>query len=315
MINEKTIDKYSIKIRYNLQYYFSLYNYFVNYLYNDIINYYTKSNVKPNNDAFNNLKNLLQESEKIASLVKIYSNQFNMFDEWELTEYIEDIRINLVTINNTWKYSNTTKSPNSWNSSGSSYEYTMSDGDTFEKVVAQELKSNNSNNDWVGLSISNNIFEEHYENGDNTTLLIQRSADYSGGTLVLNSVVDTLSGKKLYGLDIKKKFKFSSVKEDIDVCNYIETFKQDVDILLNMIKGSVPEYPFMGIDITNTIGNNANVFNYIKLKNDISATISTDDTIRNFWMLGAKIDGSSVYISYQFDSFYNIIYNKTLKLS
>lgn len=249
---------------------------------------------------------MIKESIKIDNLIKLHKDNMDSVDFWDLLDFIEDIRTSLETISNSHRYLRSSKSKNSWRTTNVTFEHVMSQNETLEDIVEQQLFSQQSDKDWVNLAIQNSLSEEDYTPEGSIKLQLTKNAEF-GKNYFLDSVIDTLVGEKVYGKDIYKKLTFED--NDLKVLSYTDTFIQSITILVPLKKGDIPEFKTMGVDPRLGVGSNINVFEYGKIVAQLQETIATDDTIRGFMIMNLLYDNNgSVFIKYEANSFYDLIY-------
>lgn len=305
-ITKQTLDTFSLKIGYNVNDYMDLYSYFIQNNKVKITDYYQKQDVKPDVGSFEFLDNMIKESIKIDNLIKLHKDNMDSVDFWDLLDFIEDIRTSLETISNSHRYLRSSKSKNSWRTTNVTFEHVMSQNETLEDIVEQQLFSQQSDKDWVNLAIQNSLSEEDYTPEGSIKLQLTKNAEF-GKNYFLDSVIDTLVGEKVYGKDIYKKLTFED--NDLKVLSYTDTFIQSITILVPLKKGDIPEFKTMGVDPRLGVGSNINVFEYGKIVAQLQETIATDDTIRGFMIMNLLYDNNgSVFIKYEANSFYDLIY-------
>lgn len=310
-ITPNTIEKFSKKLGYNLVTHLDLYSYFIQNYQHKITKYFTEPDTEPDADSFDFLAKLLKECEKIDNLIKINKKRFSNIGDWDLLDMVENIRISLQTIDNTSRYTRSSKSKNSWNSTSISSEYMLGQHQNLENVSMQELGSTDPQNDWAQLAIKNNISEIDYNDNGGLFLDIEKHNQYSKN-LSLKSVIDNLVGEKIYGADFDKKLQF--VDDDLKVLSNKETFIQSIGILVMLRKGDVPEFVDFGVDPRLGTGSNINVFEYGLITRQFQETMASDDTIIDFRIIGFQFSQDSAFFTYEVDSFYNLIIKDSKKL-
>lgn len=306
-----TLERFSKRIGYNVVTHIDLFSYFVQNNQPKISRYFTEQNTEPDADSFDFLSKLLKECERIDNLIKINKNRFTTIDDWDLLDHLENIRISLQSIDNTSKYTRSSKSKNSWNTVSISSQYLLGQHQTIEDIAYTELNSNDEQNDWTDLAIKNNLSEIDYTNQGGVSIDIEKQIRYNAN-LKLKSVVDNLVGERIYGADFDKRFHFEN--NDLATLSYKDTFLQSLEILVLLRKGDIPEFSDMGVDPKLGVGSNINVFEYGLIRRQFDETIATDDTIRGFRIIGFEYVDSEAFFTYQADSFYNITIQDAKKL-
>jgi len=250
---------------------------------------------------------MLKEAIRIDNLIKLHKENMNSIDDWDLLDYIENIRTSLESINNSSRYLRSSKTSNSWRTTNPTYDYVMAQNETVEDIVGKQLYSQNEDADWVDLAIQNSLTEEDYTPEGGVKLQLTKNTKY-GKKYFLDSVIDTLVGENVYGKDIYAKLTFED--DEIKVLSPKDTFVQSVGILVLLKKGDIPEFKEMGVDPRLGVGSNINVFEYGKIMSQLQDTISSDDTIREFNVVSLLYDNNgSVFVKYSANSFYNLVFN------
>ena len=112
--------------------------------------------------------------------------------------------------------------------------------------------------------------------------------------IVVNSVVDVISGKSIYGRDLTKYISF--VSDDLTSLEYDDTIKQAVEINLNLKKGDNPNFPTLGVQRAAIIGVNRNTLNFPIITRQLIETFNSDDTLKDFQVVNLKIDQDNLFI-------------------
>ncbi len=313
LFDQRTVSRCSSILRYNVTTYIDLYKIFVNNNYPLIYNYFSKQNVEPDAQSFDFLLQLTIEAEKLNNLIKIHSNSFDGIDDWELIDFIEDIKIKIDTINNTSKWSRSAKSPNSWQQSSSiQSKAQLKKNQTIEDLTLSVYNDPDAQNSWINISIQNNLFEGDYSIfGGKILNIVQQMG--SMPNLFLSSVVDNLAGEKLYGLDFDKKINW--INNDLSILSHIDTVKQSVNILLGLKKGEIPEFPNMGIDQNLLAGSDVGSLFYVSIIRQLTALFQSDDSLRNFNVTNFRYYNGKMFINFNIDTMYNFVYNNSQALT
>lgn len=270
-------------------------NDFVNFVgeeYIDLVGYYQGMNIENPIDIFNKLNSLSDEYNKIVDIFQINENLFNTTAYWELLENIDSIGIELRTLRNLskWLRSSITKSNYT---SEIEVETILKQNESLEELAIR-MGYDNEQEDWLGIAQRNDIREEDYngEGGNKLMLVVKRFTD----SIYLESVVDNISGEKVYGLDLPVKLTFDTVLEDLSVLTYKETILQAAKILINVSRGSVPEFPSDGLQTDLIVGNSIGSIAYPTIFRQLYAVFDKDDTFKQLGIEGIsqKEDGLSV---------------------
>lgn len=306
-----TIGRFSSVLRYNVETYLDLYRIFIRTNYPLIYNYFTKPKFAPDAASFDFLNAMTQESDKLNALLNIHSDSFSKVDDWNLLDFIEDVRIKLQTINNLSKWTRSTSTQNSWNATSVQSNIQLKRNQTIEDITLSILNDNNNQNDWSELAIENNLTEGDYSIRGGATLEITQPLG-SSPNLFLRSIVDNLSGDKLYGLDFNNKINW--VNNDLAVLSYIDTVKQSVNTLITLRKGDVPEFFDFGVDINLLTGLDLGSLSYVSIIRQLGNVFASDDSLRNFNITQFSYKDSVSNVSFSIDTMHDVTYKNTLPL-
>jgi hypothetical protein len=273
-----------------------------------IVQFFEDSVNNPNKDSFDFLNKMLTESAKIKTLIKLNKNSFRRIDDWELLDFLENIDTKLNTINNTAKWTRSSKTQNSWSGSVIQTTYTLGDDQTLEQVSETVYGGSTAQDDWMRIAVENDLGETNYQvRGGNQIKITKQNA--SSPNYFLNSIIDNLVGQKLYGIDINKKIGFSN--NDLNVLNYNDTVVQSVLILVSVKKGDNPEFSALGMDPKLAVGASYGSLKFSSIVRQLQQVFATDDSLRSFSVTNVSYDNGVLAISYKVDTFYNLTYNST----
>lgn len=306
-----TVNSVGYKLRYNLENYLDLYRFFITDNLNHIISYYKNSDIDPDYQSFDFLKRLLQQSETLESLIRINRTTFTRMDEWNLIEFLDEIKVKLHSIENSDKWLRSSKTKNTWRGATLQTDYVLEDMQTLENVSAGVNGEQNSQDDWVRIAVENDISEFDYGTENNKKINITKKV-LSNPNYFLFSVVDNLTNEKLYGKDFDRKISF--VDDDLKVLSYEQTIKQAVHILMTLKKGDIPEYTTLGVDAKVCIGSNIGSVLFSSIKRQLQETFRTDDSIRNFTIVDISYENGDLNIKFTVDTMYNLTYGSKVKI-
>jgi hypothetical protein len=263
--------------------------------YNTIVDYYSGNLDSISSIPFSNFELLDRQNKEIFEIFKEHSRQFNNLKWWLLIEQIEEIDNRLKTLRKINKWARSSLTNVAYDPS-IQREYVLKQNQTLENIASNIVGSTNPNDDWVNIAVSNRIEEEDYTNdgGNNIKISFQRS----NRNFTVNSVVDVISGKSIYGKDLYRKIQFDEDAEDLKVLNYDETILQAVNILSNLRKNDNPDNPNDGLQSTLVAGSNKAVFNFPIIVRQMSQTFAKDDTLKNFTINDIKIDQDNLFLTY-----------------
>lgn len=241
--------------------------------------------------SFKVMKRLMYESSVVLELFQKHKTRFDKSYFWELLENIEEINIRLLDTSNLSKFLRSSRSKNSY-LSGLKNLYTLKKYDTLESIQRQQIALSDFDNQWINIALENDLLEEQYdEKGGNEIVL--RSTFQS---IFLNSIVDNLEGDKLYGLDLNKKLTF--INDDLEVLDYRQTAVQDLEILISITKGSVPEFPTLGVDESLVVGSNRGNLTTPIIQRDLLNVFNTDDSFKDFKITSISFEQDSFLMSF-----------------
>ncbi len=256
---------------------------------NNIYAYYAGESKSPNMVSFNTLSALLDESQRLENIIENKRNSFSTLQFWELIELLSDIYTRLQTINNASKWLRSAITKNNFNPSVE-VDYTLQQLQTIESV-AEDAGSQDRDTDWVSIALRNDLEEEAYTTQGGNVLKV---AGLQGATIKLNSVVDNISGKKVYGIDLDQTLTF--VDDDLKALSYDDTMKQSVKVLASLKQGMTPEFPDDGIGV---LVGNRNDFSYPILMRQVTATFTRDDTMKSLRITDIGVREDALFLSFE----------------
>ena len=279
-----SITKYPIKT------YLSDYAEFVELHEANVYRYYGGRTDQPNEESFRILNNLIERSSLLENIIENKRDSFKSGAYWELIEMLSDIQQQLETTSNASKWLRSAIAKNDF-SPGVELEHTLRQLQTLEQVASDQEGSSDRDSDWVRIALRNDLREEDYSTAGGNELIIRgRNAI----TLKLRSVVDNISGKKVYGIDLHQKLQF--VDDDLLPLSYDDTMKQTVEILANLKRGTTPEFPQDGTSVN--AGNRKNMAFPILIR-QMTATFSRDDTLRSFAIKNIEIQQDALFLTFE----------------
>lgn len=306
-----TIDRFKYYTRYDIEIFLQLYSYFIQNNLQSIVQFFEDSINNPNKESFDFLESMMTEIAKIKILIKLNKNSFHQIDDWELLDFLEGIDTKLQTINNTDKWTRSSRTQNSWSGNVIQTTYTLRDDQTLEQVSEDVYGGSTSQDDWMRIAIENDLSESDYQvKGGNRINITKQNA--SSPNYFLNSIIDNLVGQKLYGIDINKKLGFTN--NDLNVLNYNDTVVQSVLILVSVKKGDNPEFNSLGVDPKLAVGASYGSLKFSSIIRQLQQVFTTDDSLRNFSVTNVSYNNGVLTISYRVDTFYNLTYNSTTSI-
>jgi len=283
-----------------------LLNFFENN-YPRIVDYFSGKIKSIDESNFRALENLLVNFNLIDNKIFLNNNILTTYLDWEISEFLQDTGSELLFASKISKFlrSNLTN----YNYNGTiEFDYTTSGNETLEDVSRKFGNKENYNDDWIELSLRNDLSELDYNSKGGKSIKI--SVDFNSNNSTIRGVVDNINGEKILGIDIDKKLQF--VNDDLKTLSYKDTSVQSVEILANMYRGDNPEFEDMGR--TPIVGGNKNTIAYTTTIRELSSTFSSDDTLSSFSVVNVKDNGSDVSFNFEVTTRAQEILNQEITL-
>lgn len=275
----------------------SLFKEFTDFYDNDfskLTQYYINYNIEYPKEAFDRYKNILNRLNILISKLNIHKNIFNNIGYWEILDKIDEIKYKLEEIESYPKFYkvNFLKSKDLNKNQNNIETYVSKQNETLEQVATR------FNENWEDLAILNSFKEEDYTNQGGKKIILKSSISSSIKDVEApDSIIDVLIGKNLLGKDLPNYFEFDSENNDLKNNSPEQTFKETVNRLFSLKKGSIPEFMDLGVskDILSEATKGEEYFIPILLR-QISESLSLDDTILSFEITNIKKEGDSYFI-------------------
>lgn len=281
--------------KYKLEDFLSYYVDFISRHRIKVLDYYSGRSSIPNTTAFDTLKYLVAQSRILGGVIDISKDLFKSGKYWELIETITEVQTSIDTMDNSSKWLRSAISKGNFNPTVE-VERVLRQFQTLE-TVATETGSSNPDTDWLNISLRNDLTEEGYTTGGGNILNVMGS---NRKTIKLTSVVDNLSGKKVYGIDISKKISY--VDDDLLALGYDDTIKQSVLVLASLKKGQTPEFPEDGIQSSLVSGTNRRTVAYPILFRQYYSTFAKDDTLKSLKVTNIETVQDALNISFEIET-------------
>lgn len=270
--------------------------------YNPIVGFFTGSVKKLDSSAYNAFKELKVETNELFDIIK--NNNYRMKDSkwWDLIEQIEDIDSRLSTLDKAAKWARASMAITNY-SLGTSLDYVLGQNETLERVSQDVLGSNNPDDDWTDIALDNKLREEDYttEGGNLLTLKTENSPlNFS-----INSVVDIIQGKSIYGKDLDRNLTLVEDDDgftDLKILSNDETINQAIDILIKLKKNDNPDFRKLGLQTSLVIGSNRSALNYPVINQQLQQTFASDDSLKNFTITNIVTEQDNLFIDYTVES-------------
>lgn len=257
---------------------------FYNNYHQYIVQYYTQKNTTYPKTSFELLEYLQNQVNYILSKINLYQGNFNNTIYWDILEQLEEIKSKLETIKAYPKFYKISFYKNTLDKKYKKYEtYIQKQNETIEQI-ADKFEE-----EWIDLAILNNLREEDYTNAGGKKFILRSSKiksleeDENNTNEGMESIIDVCLGSNVLGKDFPNYFEFDEEEEDLKVRTPKETFIYTVKRLFKLVKGSIPEYPDLGIakDLMYESVKGDGFFFPVLLR-QLSESIATDDTILTF---------------------------------
>lgn len=287
------LDEFVKITKYPIVTYLTDYTNFVDNHKANVYDYYSGKLKTPIMESFNRLSDLLRESQTIENIIENKRDSFKSGAFWELAELLSDIFIQLETTDNASKWLRSAIGRNDF-TPNVEFEYTLRQLQTLEQVASDVSGSSFREQEWITIALRNDLREEDYDTkGGNKLLLSGRN----NATIKLRSVVDNITGEKVYGLDLDRRLQF--VDDDLKVLDYKDTVRQAVNILGGLRRGTTPEFPEDGIALGNGVGTNRANLSFPIMIRQMTATFRRDDTLQSLKIKDISIKDDSLNIVFE----------------
>lgn len=262
---------------------------------------------KVDSTVITDLNKLITTSVEITGAIDSNDYLLKFLKDWEITDYLEDLKFELYRMSKTSKFLRSSKT-NSNFSGALEFTYPLSQQKTIEDVAFEVLNSREYDEEAINIMERNDLLEIDYdlEGGNNLILKV----DLISKNSTINSVVDNITGKKALGLDICKKITF--INDDLKVLDYEETARQSVDILSNLYKTDHPEFKTLGR--SRIIGYSSNSILPNSIFRELTKVFSSDDTLINFTVSEAKTTGDTTIVNFKVSARLDLIINQNIKI-
>lgn len=255
---------------YNIKKFFEDFYKFTTSMYQDLVNYYNGSDIVQS--SFSEFDRLNLESNRIEELLQFYSKNFTNSEYWEIYDNFSNIQIKLSTIENLSRWMRSSRTDRF--SSQINISYVLKQNESIERV-SKKVGNNSYDDEWYKIAIDNDLNEEKYSSlgGNIITVKLSNNLNFS-----LRNIVDSLTTENLYGKDIHKKL--SIVNNDIVCLKGIDSLMQTFETIFETFKGSIPEFPELGLS-NFVIGSNVNVIGYQYIFRNIIQMFQNDDRFKS----------------------------------
>jgi hypothetical protein len=297
------LDKYKKITNYDLGPFFIDYNDFIDTRMQSIVAYY-KGNASVDKSAFEMLNDLVTRANTIEHITSLMSSSLSQTTEfWDLIDNLSTAKTKLETVQNLSKWMRSSYVYGYENQA--KRKYILKQNQTLEDL-SMELGSDDANQDWTDIATSNSLMELDYtEEGGN--VLDVKNTD--NRTFNVTSVVDVMVGDNILGKDLAEKI--TIINDDIEALSTQDTMVQSAGICLEVVRGSVPEFPALGIS-KQLVGSDVNTLRMSSLVREVNNNFRTDDSFKSVEMTDSRIEGDTAFYDFRIVSRLNNETNKTL---
>lgn len=297
------VNEFQKVTKFNIFDYFQRYSSFLKDEYPSINLYYAGKRETIDYGKLNKLDALITESRNVIRLFSTFSNKLSNCGFWELQEYCQNLLDTLEKITKLPKYNRVSKTKYGYKS----YIQIDSSVGSFRTPEDLSLEINSRNVSSVDIILNNELGEHKWEI-DEYYPNIKAYVD-NNTTVVVPTILEEPVGKQIYGKDIKAKVGFED--NDVEIVKYEDNVEQKCNILLSIIRGSVPELPTFG---RNNVGTNANMYGYVELIKDLNDIFAQDPLFLFVEITEIDFAEGSVNVTCNIKTKYSYATKKTLTL-
>lgn len=295
------LDKFKEVTGYDISKFFSMFVDFNNRYYDNFLEYYRGESTL-NRDGAALIGQLSEESLKIEDIFNLNKNSLSSNIEiWELYEDFTDVKVKIETIVASPKWMRA--------SYVSDYDRNV---DTIQILkqnqslegLSRDLGYDAPDDDWASLAVNNSLLEELYDLTGGNLLKV---TFLNNSRINSTSVVDVMVNKNILGKDLNKNL--SITNDDLTVLEPEQTLNQAAEILIGLIKGSVPEFPNDGID-SSIVGSNLKAFKYPMIFRQLYEVFKKDDTFREMEITSTGVSEDNASMELRIVSKLNDVLNR-----
>lgn len=214
------------------------------------------------------LDELDNDCKDILSQFKNFSNKLNSCGYWELMDYINNIQIAIEKTKKLPKFLRTSLTKRGYKPY-IQVSSSVGNNRTVEDVADAVREVNIDNTQWVDLMRGNDMHEYDWSIDELTPLNVFVN---NRTEVVVQTILDQPIGKRVYGRDILRKITISD--NDLELVEYQDNIEQKCDILLELTRRDIPEYPLLGKNIGIS---DYKQFSYPMLVTEVQSTFMQND--------------------------------------
>jgi hypothetical protein len=310
MADQNTIDKFNKISGYDITNFFFSTQRFFQIAFPQIEKFYKGDLKFIDKKYFVGLDKLEKEAIKVTSIFKEKKELMLTVDFWDLLDMAEVLKTSLQRTQKLSKYlrSSIVKGKTS---KGFVFQYIMSAEETLEDVAKNVMKSTDFQNYAQQIALDNDLREVDWDIDGGTELDLRNDAFQNN---LVTSMIDNTIGERIYGKDLKKLLTIDTTEEDLVVLDYKETVYQTVEILSQLSKGDIPEFPSLGLDGNIYKGVNYSQLNYPSIVREMNKSFSSDDLFQDFKVRSISHDNGDLFIDFEVNTKFNLLIIKTAVL-
>lgn len=288
--------------KFELLQFFTDYRNFLQDDYSDIYSYYSGNSETVDVHKISRMNDLLIRSDDLTRTFQTFAGKLGNVGYWELQQYCQDLKDTIERISKLPKYCRTAKTCRGYK------PYIQVSEDIGGMKTIQDL----SNQLGVGVTeeelILNNDLEEdgwEIDKLSQITALVNNNSD-----IVVETIIEQPIGNRIYGRDIDRKISFKD--NDLSVVEYENNVEQKCEILLELNRGDIPEFPFLGKNFIS--GSSYNNYNYAELVSDIKDNFFQDDLFESVDVVDIKFVDGDIYVTCEIKTKYVYSTTKSVKV-
>lgn len=263
--------------------YFQDYRDFLQQDYSDVYAYYSGASESIDSSKINKIQSLLVMSNNLTRTFQTFAGKLGNVGYWELQQYCQDLKDTLERITKLPKYCRTSKTVRGYK------PYIQVSEDIGGMRTIQDIADKVGDISEEELILNNDLEEQNYE----IDKLSQITAFVNNqSNVVVSTIMEQPIGQKIYGRDINRKISFQD--NDLSVVAYEDNIEQKCDILLNLNRGDIPEFPMLGKNITADSYSN---YNYAELVSDLRDNFFQDDMFESIDVVDIDVKEGDIFVT------------------
>lgn len=269
--------------------------------YGEVYNYFSGKSENIDVYKISTLNNLVSRSSDLIRTFQTFSGKLGNVGYWELQQYCQDLRDTLERVTKLPKYCRTVKTSRGYKK----YIQVSSDLGGMKSTgdLAVELGGITEDE----LILNNDLDEVKWEIDKLSSVegFVDNSTD-----VVVTTILEQPVGRNIYGKDICRFIDFED--NDLKIVKYEDNIEQKVDILLELHKGDVPEFPNLGKNIV--VGQPYSNYNYSELISDIQDDFLQDDLFLSADIVDLSFENGDIKVKCEIRTKYSYSTTKSISI-